>query len=448
MINNSDCQLGLPFAPDQLVVASAHAKLVVYVLAKEMQVAAVEKSSDPQLGLTLLGIQGGFENYPQKVLDSKSSLEARHEKEFAELRKGKDAAWPFEKLDALLMELRDELGQKYGRWTPLLGKNRDADAIVGWPNPKPFTGAGALGADNPLLNLEVAFGVDKAPPALGEVPRRVATSADAGRNVRVGILDTGLYPHDELAGRYIAGPDTLFAPTVSGVVAPVAGHATLIADLIRRQAPAVQLVAEKVLDNEFGNATLWETATAMMRFAGSGIDVLNLSLGCYTVDGEAPFVLRRAIELLSPEMVIVAAAGNHGKKEANQPCAVTPRSPAWPAALNDVVAVGAHRSDDPNHIADFSPQLPWMRFTAMGTGVTGAFIDACVRVPNAPEPKPSHGRVRWGGTSFAAATVSGVIAANTRPGERSAHQALAELSDDPGSVVKRYPRAEQGGDDR
>jgi membrane-anchored mycosin MYCP len=429
--------------PDQLVVASAHAQLVTYVLATKMQVAAVETNRDPKLGLTLLGIQGGLENYTQKVLDTASpEFEDRHKKEFAELRKGPAAVRPFKNLDALLLELRDELGQQYGGWTPLLGKNRNVDTIVGWPYPQAITGVRSFGADNKLLDLEVAFGVDdQGPVTPGEVPPRVAASTDAGRNVRVGILDTGLYPHGNLAGRYIAGPGTLFTPTVTGVVTPVAGHATLIADLVLRQAPAAQLVVEKALDDKSGIATVWETATAMMRFAGSGVDVLNLSFGCYTEDGEAPLVMTRAVELLSPEMVIIAAAGNHGKIEHDQPSDVTPSSPAWPAALGGVVAVGAHHSDDPTCFADFSPQLPWMQFTAMGTGVIGAFIDACVKVPNAEEPKASHGRARWGGTSFAVATVSGVIAANTRPGERSAHQALAELTDDSGSVVMRYPRA-------
>ena len=44
----------------------------------------------------------------------------------------------------------------------------------------------------------------------------------------------------------------------------------------------------------------------------SGVQVLNLSLGCSTADGQAPMVLERAIAQLTPTMAVVAAAGNHG----------------------------------------------------------------------------------------------------------------------------------------
>jgi hypothetical protein len=39
-------------------------------------------------------------------------------------------------------------------------------------------------------------------------------------------------------------------------------------------------------DNELGQT--WKVAKAMAQFAGTGVDILNLSFGCYTDDDLAP----------------------------------------------------------------------------------------------------------------------------------------------------------------
>ena len=59
----------------------------------------------------------------------------------------------------------------------------------------------------------------------------------------------------------------------------------------------------------------------MAGFAGSGTEILNVSLGCYTEDGEPPLVLARAVSVLSPAILLIAAAGNHGDIEALRPSA-------------------------------------------------------------------------------------------------------------------------------
>ncbi len=64
-----------------------------------------------------------------------------------------------------------------------------------------------------------------------------------------------------------------------------------------------------------GKATSWEVATAIAKLAKTKPDIINLSLVCYTEDGEPPLVLATAIDRVSPETVIVAAAGNHGNPE-------------------------------------------------------------------------------------------------------------------------------------
>lgn len=47
----------------------------------------------------------------------------------------------------------------------------------------------------------------------------------------------------------------------------------------------------------------------------SGVDIVNLSFACGISDGEPPPAIGTAIDLLDPEVVVVAAAGNHGEAQ-------------------------------------------------------------------------------------------------------------------------------------
>jgi subtilisin family serine protease len=200
-------------------------------------------------------------------------------------------------------------------------------------------------------------------------------------------------------------------------------------------APAVTLEARAVLDDD-GRATAWETAQHMMDFADSGVDILNLSLGCRTTDGLPPLLMSRAVGLLSQRMVIVAAGGNNGAAE--QPA--LRNAPIWPAALPDVVAVGARDIGAlgiGEGLAKFSPQLPWVTCTAPGVNLTGAFLKATVLMKTG-QSLPFDGYATWSGTSFATAMVSGAIAAATVPGKVTAHEALHGLLSESGGVVRPY----------
>src|SRR5205823_5768473 len=53
----------------------------------------------------------------------------------------------------------------------------------------------------------------------------------------------------------------------------------------------------------------------IVEFGRTGMDILNLSFACYTEDGQPPLALSTAIARLDPNIVVVAAAGNHGKRE-------------------------------------------------------------------------------------------------------------------------------------
>jgi subtilisin family serine protease len=258
------------------------------------------------------------------------------------------------------------------------------------------------------------------PPASGEGGPRVA------------ILDTDLYAHPGLAGRYL-GPAHDFGPEPPDTL----GHSVFVAGLIAARAPAAELVVRPVLDADGENASSWDVATQMAAIQAEDVAVLNLSLGCATADRQPPLCLRRAAGLLLPGVVIVASAGNNGSASPlSAAMGLTPVTPIFPAAMDGVIGVGAYQgpaaSPEP---APFSPPgVPWVRLLAPGVRVTSTFLSGKVRRMKLDQAGQlvqqditefGHpGYATWDGTSFAAAGVSGAIAALMQDRRVSAREAL------------------------
>jgi membrane-anchored mycosin MYCP len=203
----------------------------------------------------------------------------------------------------------------------------------------------------------------------------------------------------------------------------------------------------------------------MMEFVRAEVDILNLSFGCFTDDRQPPLVLSRAVERLTPGIVIVAAAGNHGEgakrdkspasdnKPPNGEVRYGPITPIWPAAMDNVVAVGA--ADQNHKPAPFSPPAPWVDLLAPGVDEQSAYLFGKVHMPpkeHADEPPHSDngyvqfasGHAQWSGTSFAAANVTGQLAARIRRGQLTAQDALWQLlrlplEQDDGGVLPYRP---------
>ncbi|MGH3931535.1 MAG: S8 family peptidase [Pseudonocardiaceae bacterium] len=380
----------LPVSPSSagLIVDLDYLDLVTAELSK-LGVGAQQQDTDDRLGLTLL-----------KDLQDAGSR-------------------PLTDLDGLLCELRRRFSAKYSGWLPAIGKNRDVDVIV------------LEGTSRSMASAD--------PMATDPGPTRLIPAHDAGSGVRVGVVDTPLSMHPSFDPQLVHG-NPLFEPAAEPV-SRHAGHGTFVASLILAQAPAAKLDVGGVLDPTTGRGGIWETAKKMMLL--NEFDILNLSFGSYTADGEPPLVIRRAIERLSPDVVVVAAAGNHGDTTTGWKNGRTHSSPTYPAALSPVVAVGA--TDESGQLAPFSAKLPWVTCTALGVNVEGAYLHATVQVHDvsgALVDKQFRGHATWSGTSLAAATVSGRIAAMTVPGKVTARQALDELlAGDPEGVVKKYIHA-------
>jgi membrane-anchored mycosin MYCP len=266
--------------------------------------------------------------------------------------------------------------------------------------------------------------------------------------VRVGLLDTLLDQHSWLAGRCLADPDALAKP--SPVEDPALGkgrwwwegHATFIAGMVLSRAPAADLDVRTALQSGKGadsshswTMPVWEFAQRLVDYRDSGVNVLNLSLGCSTNDGKPPMVLERAIAQLTPHIAVVAAAGNHGtvsldpetRKKQGVP---TPTAALFPAALDGVLAVGALDGDV---LAEFNPRngaveaepAPWIDVFAQGVNVTSTYLGEPggekVIMPGEDGGQEKvvwfNGWATWTGTSFAAAEITGAVAAEIATGK-------------------------------
>ncbi|NHC13827.1 S8 family peptidase [Motilibacter deserti] len=278
----------------------------------------------------------------------------------------------------------------------------------------PFYGGGPADKPRPI-------------PALAAPGPRAdaAAGAPAPARATVAVLDTGISrnhpwfpadvwePVDGLATWDELDVDNDYALDAQ------AGHGTAIAGIVRREAPDAALLVGRVLDSagvsdEVAVADALSKLRAHAARTGRPVDVVNLSLSCYTHDDEPPPSVSREIAAFGPGTVFVAAAGN-----------ASSRRPAYPAALEDVIGVGALDEGRP---AAFSNSGSWVDAWAPGARVATTFVtrrdDSALPGLDIDE-KCLAGYVEWSGTSFAAPYVAGAIAA-ARSAGRSPAQARAQ----------------------
>ena len=158
--------------------------------------------------------------------------------------------------------------------------------------------------------------------------------------------------------------------------------------------------------------------------------MLNLSLGGHTADNRplpcSCDVLAAALEA-DPELVVVASAGNDGHDR-----------PVWPAAMRGVVGVGAVAADGTRwSLSNFGEGVnAWSAGEDCPArscpGRAGARRGPASWTPGRVRRTPRSevrfdGWASWTGTSFAAARVSGAIAAELKWDGRSPREVVFDL---------------------
>jgi subtilisin family serine protease len=252
------------------------------------------------------------------------------------------------------------------------------------------------------------------------------------RRVTIGILDTGIDRHPWFTERewYRActqAEHEALNPDFEDDLERDSGHGTFIAGVLMQHAPNGYLRIERVLGAD-GVADELELLQGLARIQARAaaeadrLDVVNLSLGCFTFDDRPSPVLADAIARLARQAVIVAAAGNDASDR-----------PFWPAALKDVVAVAALAEQAPGsepERASFSNYGWWVDAAAPGEGIHSSFL-----THGRENGEEFHGYAKWSGTSFAAPYVAGKIAALMAAKGMTARDALSEVLDPAGTRI-------------
>lgn len=183
-----------------------------------------------------------------------------------------------------------------------------------------------------------------------------------GKNVKVGVIDTGIdYNHPDLSKNYAGGynaVDNLQTPLDDhGHGTHVAGTIGAIKDLkgVVGVAPDVKLYAVKVLDSSGSGRYSW-IIDGIQWAVKNKMNVINMSLG-------GPYgndALKAAIDAAyKAGVVVVCAAGNDGG------------SVNYPAKYPGAIAVSASNSSD--KIASFSSRGPEIAFIAPGVSIYSTY---------------------------------------------------------------------------
>ena len=242
-------------------------------------------------------------------------------------------------------------------------------------------------------------------------------------SVVVAVIDTGVdYNHPDLASRFAGGYNFVagnFDPLddhghgthVAGTIAAGLENMTgnpATAEGVVGVAPEARILAYKVCA---GDGTCSDSAViaAIGRAVADGARVINMSLGA----SDYSQALADAVQAAwAAGVVIVAGAGNDGTM-----------APFYPAALNNVVAVGAF---DENHLrASFSNYGSWVDIAAPGSNILSTYpLSKCedLGVPG------ETGCYAWlSGTSMATPHVAGAAALLWARGDVTSNAQVVDL---------------------
>jgi serine protease AprX len=254
---------------------------------------------------------------------------------------------------------------------------------------------------------------------------QLATTGDTGRGATVAVLDTGIDPLPDFAGRLIGGVDLT---STNNPYQDSYGHGTFVAGLIAGngassngqysgEAPGADLVSIKVAGAD--GTTHLGTLISGLQWAvdnqsAYGINVLNISLGLQPSKSTVTNPLDQAVEAVwNAGITVVAAAGNAGPfngtilSPGDDPLVITA------GALDDMAgaAVGA---DEMTNFSSAGPTTPdgWVKpdLVTSGRSVVSLAAPGSTIYDSNPSARIGSANFVGSGTSFSAAITSGAAA--------------------------------------
>lgn len=216
----------------------------------------------------------------------------------------------------------------------------------------------------------------------------VAWRRTTGAGVKVAVLDTGVDAnHPDLKGNLVERVNLKFPGWPAG---DSNGHGTHVAGITAAAnntfgvvgvAPQAQIYVVKIFDYR-GRGFISDIVSGLEWALKNKMQIVNMSFGTK----QPSTALKKAVEAcLEVGMLLVAAAGNEGKKEGEV---------LYPARYPGVIAVTATTPEDT--LADFSSRGPEVTVAAPGAEVLSTYPGGQYRTMS--------------GTSMAAPHASGVLA--------------------------------------
>lgn len=250
------------------------------------------------------------------------------------------------------------------------------------------TQAGATGR-------EYALGMLDLPPQPAKTGPAFKASHQALRSVRVGMLDTEVMPTAWLRDVTLANkPFAAESPTAAPDLPAHPAHGTAIASLIARIAPSIRLFNAAVMSAKGDQtvSTSYRLIQGVDWLLEQRVQIINMSLsGRY----DKNFAMTIA-ELMQRDVLLTAAAGNHGSSA----------PPAYPAAY-----ASSHTGMLAVTAIDVEGQLYSQANHGAYISVAAPGVDIWVPLaPPAPH-MPSGVAARYvSGTSYASAYAAGAVA--------------------------------------
>jgi len=225
----------------------------------------------------------------------------------------------------------------------------------------------------------------------------------------VGVVDTGIAKfqggtHPWFTGHLDDDPPVDEPPADDEELDELPGHGTFVAGLILREAPAVKV--RMVRPKSWKDP---DVADAILEL--KDCQLINLSFAGTEAETAAPKPIADALGEVDQDSLVVIAAGNRGVSSLVYPAAIrTTKTQARIIAVGAVDETRAGRWGGAPPVAGFSNFGEWVDCYAAGVQVLGPHLYYNDQPADSLLSNRLRGWARWSGTSFATATVTGVVA--------------------------------------